>query len=1103
MNLKIVIYGNVSEATDFAAAFESKQIKTFLNTNPNEPIDVLIVFNQIDNAITPLITDKTIIFSFDSSLTFKTGEIHFCKLTDSMTITLQEEIPNISKEFHRAFGILSLVGIKIIFSKDTSCTFSALFAASTTHDKSKDETPKEKVILIDPKTTTFHLIIALDCTGSMSSEITNIKDNLISIVNTIKREYKRILISFYGFRDYCDPKVINKTIFKDNPQTIIQAIQKECATGGGDGPEAHKTCLYEIYSDIVSYRKPLTSICIFISDDKPHIQGTSWTNEYKQEKKALEGTFASDWVSLAQNLNSIGCQIFSFSPNSYNIKPMTIMSKITHGLCFTIPKNSQQFRQQILSIIGGLISSGDFDIVQGIEMIVTSNDIEDETEINKIVTDNVKEKDDIKSHIIETGKLMRLDPSSRGAKRAVISSAELFVNGKITIKALKSLYKLCQGNQAAIDYFLNNEFGYLKKIGESLKNDSPSLDWLTSSTISCICSSETYCDSFEELMEFDEEDITNDIIQIFKIIGKFVIGYPFLFELNPDGDFNMQDAWPIHLKDVSTAYTLSIESLYSILEHSESHTEISQFKDLIARDQKSGIVPIVYPNDKLGMYIIKILDATKWLDSLISYGLHRHIEPLPSITRSVCCNFIITLCFNSFKQNSKELSISQKSAINNILLMMESMVSIGCREIAESFKTSFKNFEIPYDALSPQAPYNCSTINKLLNVIIQLKNEIKELDIEYVQLLFKQIIYEYIAMRAIFLDENAFPDLLNKIFDDVKVDINDVENQNPLESSNPEKLNKIGIHIYTDHINIQFPLYLISTIFKFIRPDDEFIPPTDMELTAAFAQSLIMYPRSTKYIASEKTSELNPKFKLIDARKSLLILLQLYAKKVKIEELLTLQENRRQYLTNEIIKMIINSFRNCDIESLFNALHNGYKLYWMRNSYKLEMKDCQKIFDGILDQVKKPLPNSQTFYEKTFYLLSLGEVDEMVWEKLTSFRNLETIMQYLERFLPDNDEILEKYKEKCARPLPNRHSHHPFYCPFQDYYTPEYARSRIICSIAPFYFVSDLPHHVNPINDVVIHALSLKSGAPKRDEIYKLALEISDEMEKIIENEKK
>ena len=96
MNLKIVIYGSVSEATDFAASFESKHIKTFLNTVPNEVIDILIVFNEINKEILPFISNNSIIFLFDSSFSFGIHEAILSPRRKSLLLTPKHQLSILS-----------------------------------------------------------------------------------------------------------------------------------------------------------------------------------------------------------------------------------------------------------------------------------------------------------------------------------------------------------------------------------------------------------------------------------------------------------------------------------------------------------------------------------------------------------------------------------------------------------------------------------------------------------------------------------------------------------------------------------------------------------------------------------------------------------------------------------------------------------------------------------------------------------------------------------------------------------------------------------------------------------------------------------------------
>ena len=114
-----------------------------------------------------------------------------------------------------------------------------------------------------------------------------------------------------------------------------------------------------------------------------------------------------------------------------------------------------------------------------------------------------------------------------------------------------------------------------------------------------------------------------------------------------------------------------------------------------------------------------------------------------------------------------------------------------------------------------------------------------------------------------------------------------------------------------------------------------------------------------------------------------------------------------------------------------------------------------------------------------------------------SCRNKELIDNYIEQFLNGDETVKKYYIENCARPQPNRHAHHILFCPYQEIYTTEYARSRIICNIAPFYFIPELPKRVRPINNTIILHLSQKRGAPQLNEIYKLAEDVIYEMKKL------
>lgn len=234
---------------------------------------------------------KTLCFCFNPSITldFQYYQCHFedpqnGEMQAHKSFIIDSEVHLINHKFSQVYGILASIGYEIKFTESENSFVELLLAASSLNRNSQKD--KEEIIICDQSKTTFHLIIALDCAGSMQGAITNIKHSLTNIVSVINSEFKNILILFNASRDYCDSNIIKKTLFvkQEDCKKIINAISYEMASGGGDEPEAHKTCLAEIKNGIEQYKKEMTNVCFFITD-APHLSGHSQT--YQQEKKII------------------------------------------------------------------------------------------------------------------------------------------------------------------------------------------------------------------------------------------------------------------------------------------------------------------------------------------------------------------------------------------------------------------------------------------------------------------------------------------------------------------------------------------------------------------------------------------------------------------------------------------------------------------------------------------------------------------------------------------------------------------------------------------------------------------------------------------------
>jgi len=117
------------------------------------------------------------------------------------------------------------------------------------------------------------LVFCMDCTGSMGPYINKAKQSIQNIIKKITEnsECKDFLFGLVAYRDHPpqDNTFITKKFeFTNNIETIQSNLNELRAAGGGDGPEALTTALYELNN--LNWRNSSTKIVILISDAPPH-----------------------------------------------------------------------------------------------------------------------------------------------------------------------------------------------------------------------------------------------------------------------------------------------------------------------------------------------------------------------------------------------------------------------------------------------------------------------------------------------------------------------------------------------------------------------------------------------------------------------------------------------------------------------------------------------------------------------------------------------------------------------------------------------------------------------------------------------------------------
>lgn len=116
------------------------------------------------------------------------------------------------------------------------------------------------------------------------------------------------------------------------------------------------------------------------------------------------------------------------------------------------------------------------------------------------------------------------------------------------------------------------------------------------------------------------------------------------------------------------------------------------------------------------------------------------------------------------------------------------------------------------------------------------------------------------------------------------------------------------------------------------------------------------------------------------------------------------------------------------------------------------------------------------------------------WCLTNNYRNIEVAQKYVDQFLKSSQKAMDFYINHLSKPMPKRYGHHTLYCQFQEVYTEEYARNRLLCIIAPCYFIKDLPKAVYAVSDKIVEVLSHKRKAPSFAQIKQFEEDLRIEM---------
>ncbi len=131
------------------------------------------------------------------------------------------------------------------------------------------------------------VLFLLDATGSMSDEIDQLKDNILSISAQIEALPGRPDVRFglVHYRDRGDNYVTRTTDFTGNVRAFQRELSAVEADGGGDDPESMNEALHQAVNNVDWRVEDTVSLVFLVADAPPHLD-YSQDYDYADEMKA-------------------------------------------------------------------------------------------------------------------------------------------------------------------------------------------------------------------------------------------------------------------------------------------------------------------------------------------------------------------------------------------------------------------------------------------------------------------------------------------------------------------------------------------------------------------------------------------------------------------------------------------------------------------------------------------------------------------------------------------------------------------------------------------------------------------------------------------------
>jgi prepilin-type N-terminal cleavage/methylation domain-containing protein len=273
--------GLLKNSVDSTSRIEKGSVGNLLGSNL-----VLVAYpdSLTDDGRSRLIVDSTV-----KKLVIATTGAGFVVVDKSSALASGAAIDT-SSDLYKAAKVSNLSGAKYasneayVWNEDTSVIPAPTTTARTTTIPTvlTSLTASSTITAtIDKVSANLDVWIALDTTGSMGSVINSVKNNAISLYNTLLLLSDNTNVNLVGYKDF-GSSYVSKIIYQETsssaPTTtrvtaFKSAVSPLDASGGGDTPEAQFVAFKQILSNGSYWRSNATHCIVDLGDSSPHSGG--------------------------------------------------------------------------------------------------------------------------------------------------------------------------------------------------------------------------------------------------------------------------------------------------------------------------------------------------------------------------------------------------------------------------------------------------------------------------------------------------------------------------------------------------------------------------------------------------------------------------------------------------------------------------------------------------------------------------------------------------------------------------------------------------------------------------------------------------------------